>query len=328
MTCEGSVGRSPRLGTSRAGFVRANEVLDSDHISAKCKLTANSVPSLIAEIINCANGVLPSICFTGAYVLRVFIAPRHALDMEQVVARDALRASESPSPPSSAVEIPAELTLIPELDFKTPEYEPNAHPALAGEDESELDFRLFRTLETGKGPTAGGDVHKVRVRSPSADEARLGKVLYSRKLEHYFTGRPTEQERQQFHDAAQSGASIRSLSKSAWPGCALSSKVVHLSSSQLSPSLRTELGVPAESTPSATSPVPAKRTRPGKKYRLKIRKKHQKLIAQEETRNAAQSEKEAAEREKRTRKNRERKAKRKKKENEKKRTPVDAAAGS
>lgn len=180
------------------------------------------------------------------------------------------------------------------------------------DDEEGLDFQLFAAPKAdGKGKDAvSTETHKIRLRSPSIDPEQVGFVRPHRTRNYYFADVLSEEQKYQLKSAALSGAEVLSRATSPWPGSRYGWKVVHLPPSGLAKDLLRQLprltGDEVES--------PRKRTRPGKKYRIKLRRKAVAVQARKDAKKVAED----AEREKRTRRNREKKVKRKVKEKAKK----------
>ena len=184
------------------------------------------------------------------------------------------------------------------------------------EEEEGLEFQLFAAPKCGvkTKDAKDGDTHRIRLKSPSVDPEMIG-FLRPHRNQNYYFATPLIKEEQR---VALGGDQVIAHATSPWPGSAYAWKVLHLPpSSDLSEDLRSSsqalfprlLGNEQEG---------AKRTRPGKKYRLKLRKRAEEGVRRKEERREAEEAKEAAEREKRTRRNREKKVKRKAKEKAKK----------
>jgi hypothetical protein len=176
-----------------------------------------------------------------------------------------------------------------------------AHGAKESEDhEDAVEFRLF-------GSNAG---HAIKIRSPSPRNKEPGFLGPPRPLSYYFTGELTEASKQKLIQAAISGRDVLKISHSRWYGCALPWKVISGEGSESS-----GIGVDA-SRPHAD--VRKKKSRPGKKYRIALRKKAASEKEKKEIAQKQAQEKDDYLREKRTRKNRERQLKRRAKEKAKK----------
>lgn len=232
--------------------------------------------------------------------------------MEHVVSRaDLARTDTSPSasPSPSAL---AKFQGLAALDFVAPQTSNTDEPEGAEDADEGLEFQLFAAPKTAGDAKHGpsGEVHRIRLRSPSLDPERVGFIRPDRRREYYFA---TPLSANELESAALSGEQILARARAPWPGMAYAWKVLRVPAS----------GVPRETRLDAfrglTGDVEAKkRTRPGKKCRVKRRKRLVASRAQREVERAAEEAREVAEREKRTRRNREKKVKRKAKERAKK----------
>lgn len=115
---------------------------------------------------------------------------------------------------------------------------------------------------------------------------------------------------------ALTGEQVLAQARIPWPGSSYSWKVLHLPLSNVQKSIRPQQLEPLRNL--VNDNLQAKRKRPGKKYRIKLRRKQAALQAQRDARKAAAETKEAAKREKRTRRNREKKVKRRERDRAKK----------
>jgi hypothetical protein len=210
------------------------------------------------------------------------------------------------------------------------EFEFVTHEFLAAPDDKQdidaedgLEFQLFASTSRGGNPAV---VSKIRLKSPSPDDAEPGLVNPERDRSYYFAGAPTHQLRKEFQESALSGEAVVALSHTLWPGMAYAWKVLHIPSTQRQRLLLARAHAPdANAAPGISSC--SKRKRPGKKARLALRIGR---VAEEEKRVEMLKEaeaKEAAEREKRARRNREKKLKKKIREKAKK-ANAGAEAGS
>lgn len=183
-------------------------------------------------------------------------------------------------------------------------------------EDDELDFRLFSAgaksqAESGPAQTT---VHKIRLRSPSVDSGKAGFIQPERNSNYYFASLSNTTEKQNIAFAAVTGRQVQERAKQPWPGFAYPWKVLHLSSTHVHKSIRRP--IPAVFSKIVDDSSPKKRTRPGKKYRIRVR-------AKKAASEAAVASKELAERENRARKNREKKLKKRARDKVKK----AAAAG-
>ncbi|TKA28316.1 hypothetical protein B0A54_16115 [Friedmanniomyces endolithicus] len=228
--------------------------------------------------------------------------------MERVVSRTELQSPASPpvlTPESDAFR---HLRALDDLHYVTKPIE----DLQAGDPEDDFDFRLFAAVSTtdaAKAPT------KIRLRSPTPQTTAAGFVVSERDRGYYFADTLETEDKENFTRAALSGAQVQALSRTPWPGSAYEWKVVHV------PSVKGSL----PSRPAAvkdqidvTMDVDAKRKRPGKKSRIKIRTKLAISRVEAENSQARAVAREAAEREKRVRTNRAKKLKRRAQEKAKK----------
>lgn len=240
--------------------------------------------------------------------------------MEHVVSRaDLARSQSSPStsPEPDALERFRDLGQFDFVASQPRKYEDEA--AQQDEEDEGLDFQLFAAPKTGgEAKTAKpGETHKIRLRSPSLDPEKVGFVRPHRDQSYYFADTLSEAEKQRLEGAALTGSQILARATSSWPGSTYDWKVLALPPSGLSKHLRLQQRSCLPRLTGDDAPL-KKRTRPGKKYRIKIRRKAEAAKAKKHAKEVADEAKEAAEREKRTRRNREKKVKRKAKEKAKK----------
>ena len=186
-----------------------------------------------------------------------------------------------------------------------------------------LDFRLFAA------PPATGDrveskqPHKIKLRSPSIDRANPGFVQPNRNLSYYFAKALSSTDKENLESSAISGEQVLNLSRSYRPGIAYSWKVLNLSTSNLAKPLRTN----NQSTFARLVPEDRsqRKTRPGKKSRIKLRSKSEKAKQKQLATKAATKAKDAAQKEKRTQRNREKKVKKRLRDKAKKESTAEAA---
>ncbi|KAK5132335.1 hypothetical protein LTR08_009170 [Meristemomyces frigidus] len=224
--------------------------------------------------------------------------------MEQTVSRVDLQSIEGTPEPESKSEAIARLKQLNDFDFV--HHISNAAAGFdvdgKGAENDELDFQLFATNNSATEP-----VSKVRLRSPTPATGEHGFVVPERGSAYYFAPAPDALTKGDYEISALSGADVLSNALSPHPGSAYPWKVTHLPLSSLSLAARTQAVAPIRNE----SELQKKRTRPGKKSRIKVRIK---LAA---SRTAAEI-KETAEREKKIRRNREKKVKKKAREKAKK----------
>jgi hypothetical protein len=189
------------------------------------------------------------------------------------------------------------------------------------EQDDDIDFRLFAPSTSAVTPAGDTATQRIRLRSPSIDTSQLGFQRAERNLSYYFTAPISNAQKSKLSYAAVGGEQVMARSTEACPGNFYPWKVLHLPASQQSKA--TKCSAPLLFRKLGALDHPAKRTRPGKKYRIKLRMKRAAIQSRKEASKAAADAKEAAEREKRARKNREKKAKKRQRDKAKK----AAAAG-
>jgi len=188
-----------------------------------------------------------------------------------------------------------------------------------GEPEDDLDFCLFAAVNAAG---AAKPANRIRLRSPTPQKTAAGFVVPERDRRYYFADTLVTAGKENYARVALSGAQVLALSRAPWPGSAYEWKVVHV------PSTKGRLpsgSVAVKDRIDVTTDVLAKRKRPGKKLRIKIRTKFaisrveaEKLQAEAVNLQAKAVAREAAEREKRVRTNRAKKLKRRAQEKAKK----------
>jgi len=231
--------------------------------------------------------------------------------MEKTVSRNDLQSAESsPEPPSEPAAIERFKDLA-ELEFVERDANLYEHRAPSVESE-QLEFQLFAAST----PSAAV-VNKIRLRSPTPASAEGGFINPKRNSEYYFAYPPGPEEKRNFEVAAISGQDVLVRAQQRLPGGQYSQKVLHLPVSSLTRTARIQAAAlwPRLVSDSA---APKRRTRPGKKYRIRIRAKLAAAKTKQEAKKAADDAKDAAEREKRNKRNREKKVKRREKERAKK----------
>lgn len=187
------------------------------------------------------------------------------------------------------------------------------------DEDEELEFQLFApTKSTADASTPAPVAQKIRIRSPSAEEAREpGIIGYGRPLSYYHTGELDSVRAKEYEIAAVSGADVLAMSKLPCTGCAYPWKVVNIPSSQAKAALAAAAAQNLASE-AFLPDVPKKRTRLGKKDRIKKRQKLAALKAKKEEESKSKEEKERLEREKKARRNREKKFKKRARDKAKK----------
>ena len=229
--------------------------------------------------------------------------------MQRIVRRSDLRSDSSSSSGSPQPEADNAFHKIPQFDYVERDAEQHDADKNDGRDhEEDMAFNLFAPSRSAKtGETQPGAANKVRLRSPSVDTTRQGFLGNGRDRSYYFADQPSIETEQNYAASALSGGQVQAQSQSPWPGSHYDWKVLKISSSQQSkdvlssaPLLFRKLVDGSETT---------KRTRPGKKYRIRLRTKRAALLSKQEAAKAAADAKEVAAQEKKTRRNREKKVK-------------------
>ena len=173
-----------------------------------------------------------------------------------------------------------------------------------------MEFRLFAAPVSAASQNQV-PIQKVRLRSPSVEDQAAGFVISSREPCYYFTGDIKGAKQAELNAVVVEGEDILQRAQSLWSGCALPWRVTTITPAGLT------LGVSVSDIDS-TSGLHVRRTRPGKKRRVALRKQAQKLNEKKEQAERALQEKIEVEKEKRTRRNREKKVKKKAREKAKK----------
>jgi hypothetical protein len=166
--------------------------------------------------------------------------------------------------------------------------------------EDEHAFRLF----------SSGEPQSIRVQSPSTDGDDADFTFAPRPLSYYFIAHDQSRRAQEYLECSVSGEDIIKLSQIPRPGLQLPWKMIH---AEPGPSLLEGL----KSLKPTTIPN-KKKCRPGKKYRIALRKRATAKQALEEQLKKAALEKEAHLREKKTKENRKKQLKKRAKDRAKK----------
>ena len=233
--------------------------------------------------------------------------------MERVVARSELRFENGSGDSPSELGVHGKHGKLNEFDFISPKVEQanvlkdvQAHH---DDDDQELEFRLFNRTKSDKTGPEPVEAQKIRLRSPSVDRTNAGFIRPGRQPGYYFTKAPSSLEKQQIEAAALSGLQVLEKSKTPWPGSTYSWKVLNLPAASVHKTLRTHQASIFNRI--LDGEMPHKRTRLGKKSRVRLRMKRAARQNERSNAKAAAETKEAAEREKRTLRNREKKVKKK-----------------
>ncbi|KAG9686959.1 hypothetical protein KCU95_g11623, partial [Aureobasidium melanogenum] len=206
------------------------------------------------------------------------------------------------------------------LQFEVVDNTPQAVQTIENQEDEdeELEFQLFApTKSTTDASTPAPVAQKIRIRSPSEEVREPGIIGHGRPLSYYHTGELDPVRAKEYKVAAVSGADVLAMSKLQCTGCVYPWKVVNIPSSQA----KAALAAAAAQNPAAEvfiPDVPKKRTRLGKKDRIKKRQKLAAIKAKKEEESRSKEEKERAEREKKARRNREKKFKKRARDKAKK----------
>ena len=247
--------------------------------------------------------------------------------MECIVSRADLAGSNEETSPEESPEpdVLEKFKNLADFDFvrsKTNQVNDVGGIENGGEEDEGLEFQLFaapaKAGGSGEKTTTEDDnqTHRIRLRSPSLDPERVGFVRPHRSQAYYFARPLNEAEKRELQSVAVTAEQVLAHSRAPWPGSACGWKVLHLPPSGLSKDLKST--PPSKFVGLLADEQTKKRTRPGKKYRVRLRKRLAATEAKKESKRAADEAREATEREKRTRRNREKKVKRKAKEKGKK----------
>ncbi|KAH9832771.1 Fungal protein of unknown function (DUF2011) [Teratosphaeria destructans] len=231
--------------------------------------------------------------------------------MEQAVRRADLQSPRTTPEPDSDPEIIDRIKQLTSFEYISQDVPMADDVAQNADGEDQLEFQLFATTKS-EAPAAT----KIRLRSPTPS-GEAGFIHPRRDSKYYFADTLDPDRKHQFEQAAISGETILARSKDPAPGIAYAWKVLHLPLSVLSAECRAEVAGSFSKLLGQDAEV-KKRTRPGKKYRIKIRTKFVAAKAREDAKRAQAADKDAAEKEKRNRRNREKKIKRREKERAKK----------
>ncbi|PNS14398.1 hypothetical protein CAC42_3684 [Sphaceloma murrayae] len=223
------------------------------------------------------------------------------------VRRTELRSRES-SVESSQDEAAIEQFRRHQLDYQIVE---TARVSVSDRDEddsgAEADFNLFAR------PTGGHSVQPTRVRLRSPSPNASGGFLRAHGSDaRYFSGPISQDKMARFRASAVSGSQVRHMSAAYWPGSSYPWKVTKWPSAPL-------LDKAASAVSQALEDVArSKRSRIGKKARIRKRQAKIADVARREAERTALADKERSEREKKARRNREKKFKKRARDKAKK----------
>jgi hypothetical protein len=235
------------------------------------------------------------------------------------VSRSDLNASPQSSR-ASTPDLDALERLGANLRFEVVDHTPQPVETIDNQDEEdeELEFQLFAPTKSTTDTSAPAPAaQKIRIRSPSEEIREPGIIGPGRPLSYYHTGELDPTRVKEYEIAAVSGADVLAMSKLPCTGCAYPWKVVNIPSSQAKAAL-TAAAAQNSASEAFLPDVPKKRTRLGKKDRIKKRQKMAKLKAKKEEEGKSKEEKERLEREKKARRNREKKFKKRARDKAKK----------
>lgn len=188
-------------------------------------------------------------------------------------------------------------------------------PAQEDGSEEELEFSLFAPTKATSNDAAA-PTQRIRIRSPTPEEREPGFIVPRRDRAYYFTGSLNAAQAREYAIAAVTGEDVLARSHSSWPGSRYSWKVIHIPKSQA------KLAGFQNLTPKLSRFLPEeaqkKRTRLGKKSRIKKRQRAAVEKAKEEDESKMKAEKELAERAKKAKRNREKKFKKRARDKAKK----------
>lgn len=228
--------------------------------------------------------------------------------MERVVSRDDLDSEES-----SLISVEEDVNKKPlPNDFEIVALQPGNHThheyaQASNEKEDAFEFRLFGATNSAGAQHADSGTLRIRLRSQSVDKEKAGLVQPSRDSGYYFARPTTSSEKVHYEAAALSGKEVLAQAQIPWPGSEYAWKVLHLPLSAIPKGVRIEQQQTFQKLIDA--PTLSKRTKPGKKYRIKLRQKRAQREAHQNATKIAAEAREAAQREKRTKRNREKKVK-------------------
>ncbi|KAK4506079.1 hypothetical protein PRZ48_004044 [Zasmidium cellare] len=231
--------------------------------------------------------------------------------MERVVDRSELLSEASTAPSSPDIK---NLKSLEEFEFVSHDNKVTEPDQGQNADDDEMDFLLFAPSTNQANDTA--ELAKIRVQTPPLTIGEPGFVVPDRDDGYYFTKELSPEAKAILSQAAVTGEDVLSRSRSSWPGSSYPWKVLQINNTK-----RQRIILSNSNTLFAKlcdHPTDAKRRRPGKKARVKVRTKAAAAKARKDENRKAAEEKEAEEREKRTRRNREKKVKKKQREKAKK----------
>ncbi len=227
--------------------------------------------------------------------------------MERVVQRSELRSASNSPPSSPDFRVNQALKDVPRFDFVKTPGSLNTHPTEHEAEDEELNFRLFSAPTPKTSSAQQATAQKIRLRSPSADAGEPGFLQAGRDQSYYFSFPLAGQEKENVACSALTGVQVHANAQSIRPGSQYPWKVLTLPRSSQAKDI--QASAPELWKKLVNGETLSKRTRPGKKYRLRLRVKQAARMERQTAAKSAAEAKEAAEREKRTQKNREKKVK-------------------
>jgi hypothetical protein len=184
----------------------------------------------------------------------------------------------------------------------------NNDNAAQDDEEDETELVLFAAPSS-----AAPQANKIRLESPDAGTGEPG-FMVKKPRSYYFADEVTSDKETEYEASAISAETVLSLSRQAWPGCALPWKVRTITPTGLQKSIL----LPHSGEMFTIEEKVHKRSRKGKKSRIALRKKVRSREEKKVEEERKKAEAEETEREKRTRRNREKKVKKKAREKAKK----------
>ncbi|KAK3672855.1 hypothetical protein LTR78_007208 [Recurvomyces mirabilis] len=243
--------------------------------------------------------------------------------MERAVSRGELGSPASSPEPASDLELVKHIKEISEFDYVQTENAAPGHDERGHVDDDDLDFRLFSSSKPADATAAATVANKIRLRSPTPQNAEPGFMIPERPRRCYFQdASPGSVET--YQAAALSSAEVLALSHKPCPGNEYPWKVLHLPSSSQAKSTSAQNMLFARLIVLGGEGS-RKRKRLGKKARIRVRVKHATAKEQSEKAKADAASKGSAEKEKRARRNREKKLKKRAKGRAAKAAGGDAA---
>lgn len=250
-----------------------------------------------------------------------------ALPNAKRVRREDLNSPSSSRASSPGIDILQKLRAATQFEFETTTVTPQVQDATTNtragdedDEEEELAFNLFAPVSR----PVNGDTSKparpqtIRLRSPTPLEAKdPGFLVPERDQSYYFTGPLSPTKQAQYEASAVTGETIAAWSKLPCPGCAYPWKIISIPASAARKALDGVKNA-AEVDFLPEEDREKRKSRLGKKARIKKRIKAEKTRVRKAEAEKRKEEKERLEREKRARRNREKKFKKRARDKAKK----------